>query len=515
MDLKKNISMFREYVKTKYKYAQIFSNQVSTFAERDFRSSVFKIKSDLAHDFDKDEVLYIPINLWRAITRAYTDYVIGMWYNVDFWSDELNGQFTEIDDAIRLQKKLNNTADIQSSIGYCVVRARKRDTDKYPRMEIIPVNNYCANMDWLNIGDEFEDIKEHFVFSVVDEWFGWRKYFYVDRYEKNENGEGWTGYYGEKWKYTADFILKERFEEWVEEPLERLPLFLFNNDLTNIHVVEEDGLKKKRNYYGDIPRYFNQSDYVDLADLLQEINDRWSQISVEFIKNLKSKLSVPAWFASAQTAKMLKKKSEWKDEYAENPDYLVHNPWETPAQYITKDATYITTSINEYLPYLLKMISIVSGVPTSMLWSSIYSWWNNPVWTTEKEWQIFYSRVESKQLEIYSPLQKLFRQIMELYTWKKIEELPTIKFKKPTAYDIAERTNTAVTQLNAWIMSKESAMAFCMWYDDSEVAEEKERIAQEEKESYAKYKATFQTEKGDENLDEKKEDLDENLDEKK
>lgn len=500
--------MFREFVKTKYKYAQIFSNQVSTFAERDFRSNVFKIKSDLAHDFDKDEVLYIPVNLWRAITRAYTDYVIWMWYNVDFWSDEYNTALTEIDDWIRLQKKLNNTIDIQWSIGYSVVRVRKRENEKLPRMEIIPVNNYCANMDWLSIGDEFEDIKEHFVFSVVDEWF-WKKYFYVDRYEKNENGEGWTGYYWEKWKYTADFILKERFEEWTEEPLKRLPLFLFNNDLMNIHVVEEDGVKLKRNYYGDIPRYFNQSDYVDLADLLQEINDRGSQISVEFIKNLKSKLSVPVWFASAQTAKILRKKNKGEDEYAENPDYLVHNPWETPAQYITKDASYITASINEYLPYLLKMISVVSGVPASMLWSSIYSWGNNPVGTTEKERQVFYSRVESKQLEIYSPLQKLFRLLVELYTWKEIAELPTIKFKKPTAYDISERTNIVVTQMNAWIMSKESAMAFCMWYDDAEVEQEMEKINNEEKDSYAKYQATFQAKKEEEK---EEEDLDENLD---
>jgi hypothetical protein len=63
MDLKKNLSMFREYIKTKYKYAQIYSNQVSKFAERDYRSSVFKIKSDLAHDVEKDELLYIPVNL--------------------------------------------------------------------------------------------------------------------------------------------------------------------------------------------------------------------------------------------------------------------------------------------------------------------------------------------------------------------------------------------------------------------------------------------------------------------
>ena len=50
-------------------------------------------------------------------------------------------------------------------------------------------------------------------------------------------------------------------------------------------------------------------------------------------------------------------------------------------------------------------------------------------------------------------------------------------------------------------------MAFCMGYDDSEVEEEKTKIAEEEKDSYAKYQATIQ-----QNLDENKEDLDENLD---
>lgn len=504
MDVKKNLSMFREYIKTKYKYAQIFSNQISKFAERDYRTSVFKIKSDLAHDLEKDEVLYIPVNLWRAITRAYTDFVIGMWYNVDFWSDELNEKFVEIDDWIKLQKILNEAIDIQSSIWYCVIRCRKRENDDFPRVEIIPVSNYCANMEWLSIWDSFEDIKEHYVFSVVDEWTGGKKYFYVDRYEKNENWKWWTGHYWEKWKYTANYVLSEKYEEWTEEPLEKLPLFLFNNDLTNIHVVEQtDSNKTRRDYYGDIPRFFNQSDYVDLADLFQEINDRWSQISVEFIKNLTSKLSVPAWFASAQTAKNLRNKAKWEDDFSENPDYLVHNPGETPAQYITKDATYITVTLEQYFPHLLKLVAIISGVPASMLGASLYGGWNNPVWTTEKEYSTFYSRIEKKQLEIYSPLQKLFRMLVSL-DWKEIAELPTIKFKKPTAYDIAERTNTAVTQMNAWIMSKKSAMMYTMGYDDSEAEEQLKEIQQEERDSYAKYQAAF----------EKKEDMNEKVDKK-
>ena len=497
MDLKKNLSMFRDYVRTEYKYAQIFSNQISKFAERDFRSKAFVIKSDLAHDFEKDEYLYIPVNLGRAITRTYTDYVIGMGYNVDFGSDEVNERFTQIDDAIKLQKTLNNAIDMQSAIGYCILRARKRANDDYPRVEIIPTPNYCANMEGLSIGDGFEDIKEHFVFSVVDEGKG-KKYFYVDRYEKKENGEGWIGYYWEKWKYTADFILQDKIAEGVEEQLEKLPLFLFNNDLTNINVVEQDmNVKLKKDYFGDIPRYFNQSDYVDLADLLQEINDRWSQISVEFIKNLTSKLSVPAWFKQAQTAQALRKNKD--------PDFLVHHPWEQPAQYITKDASYITVSLNEYLPYLLKMVAIVSKVPASLLGASIYGWGTNPVWTTEKEYSMFYARVDSKQLEIYSSLQKLFRMIMEL-DGSTIKEMPAIKFKKPMAYDIAERTNTAVMQMNAGMMSKESAIAYTMGYDDSEVQAEMEKIATEERDSYAKYSAIREETKEEDNQEENKED---------
>jgi hypothetical protein len=59
---------------------------------------------------------------------------------------------------------------------------RVRSKNNKPRVEVIPVTNYCANMSGLMIGDGFEDIKEHLVFSVVKQELG--RVFYVDRYEK-------------------------------------------------------------------------------------------------------------------------------------------------------------------------------------------------------------------------------------------------------------------------------------------------------------------------------------------
>lgn len=120
MDFKKNLSQFREFIKQNHKYALIYSNSVSNYAAKSFRGEAFKIKSDLAHNVDKDEYLYIPVNIGRVITRIYTDFVIALGYNVDFGkgNDEANKKFVEINDAIKLQDKLTGGANNQSSIGY-------------------------------------------------------------------------------------------------------------------------------------------------------------------------------------------------------------------------------------------------------------------------------------------------------------------------------------------------------------------------------------------------------------
>ena len=506
MEFKKNLAPFREFIKKNHKNALIYSNNISKFAEKSFRGEAFKIKSDLAHNVNQDEYLYIPVNLGRVITRIYTDFVIGMWFAVDFWKDETNQKFVEISDKIQLQIKLNEAINNQSSIGYGLLRLRNKDGK--PRVELIPLPNYLANMDGLSIGDTFEDIKEHVIFTVQKDEDG-KSYFLVDRYEKE--GDVRRGYYKERRANNGNFILTERLlEAEEEETLESLPLYLFNNDLDNPHVVGNDEQIRhlQKDDIGEIPRYFHQSDYVDLADLFQEINDRGSQISVEFIKNLTSKMSVPAGFVNAQTVAALKKDAE-SNKFTKNPDFLVHNPGEEPARYIEKNAEYVKVSISDYMPYLLKLVGFLASIPTVLLANAIYGA-NNPVGTTEKEFTPFYSRVWKKQQMIYSSLQRLFKDLMYI-EWIKTD-LPTIRFKKPAAYDIGERTNTAVQQMNAGIMSKASAIAYTMGYDETEVQEELDKIQEEEQEAYKKYDSK-NIEFEDEDVDEKNENLDENLDE--
>ena len=67
MEFKKNLAPFREFIKKNHKNALIYSNNISKFAEKSFRGEAFKIKSDLAHNVNQDEYLYIPVNLCRFL----------------------------------------------------------------------------------------------------------------------------------------------------------------------------------------------------------------------------------------------------------------------------------------------------------------------------------------------------------------------------------------------------------------------------------------------------------------
>lgn len=146
---KKNLSAFRDYIKSKYRFAQMYANQLSKFGENNFRKKVFSIKSNLGNNDFQDEQLYIPINIARAVTRTFTNYVIGKGFSVDFGDDELNKLFVDIADNLKLQTLLNEAIDNQSCIGYSIIRVRSKDNT--PRVEIIPVANYLANMEGLTI----------------------------------------------------------------------------------------------------------------------------------------------------------------------------------------------------------------------------------------------------------------------------------------------------------------------------------------------------------------------------
>ncbi len=480
----KKTNPFKSVIKSKARFAQMFANEVSGFAENNYRKKVFSIKSTLSGDVYTDELLYMAINVPRKITRTFTNYVVGKGIKVDFGKKDINEKFVKMWDEQGRQQKLNTAIDSQSSIGYGVVRVRNRGEHDV-RIEHIPVTNYCADMSGLSIGDDFADIRTHYVFSVIT--IDSKHYFHCDRYTK-EGGKR-RGYYGERYTFNDKFLFDELVQSAeTEEELDFLPLFLFNNDLSNPHTAIDP---TKPTNEGNLSRYFHQSDYVDIADVVQELNDRSSQISVEFIKHLTSKMSLPQSFRENKSALALKRKADTQHRFDTKtvPDYFSHTVGEQPAQYITKDTQHLNTSIQNYIPLLMRYVSALSCVPQAMLGMEAMAG-NNPVGTTEKEFEAFYARVQAKQQLIYSPLQNLFKAVM-VFAGYANAPLPTIKFAKVETRDVGTKTDIASTQIALGIMSKKSAMQYTMGYDEKEIQEEIDQISAEEKEAYARSGGTI------------------------
>ena len=97
------------------------------------------------------------------------------------------------------------------------------------------------------------------------------------------------GFYG-KFEYSEDFDFNEKNSvgDIIDEELDFLPLFVMNNDIVN---DEDDDDTDNENYY--TTPYLGESDFRNIIDLIQDVNDRHTQISVEMIKHLGSKVSYP------------------------------------------------------------------------------------------------------------------------------------------------------------------------------------------------------------------------------
>lgn len=464
----------------------MYENKQSSFTDW-FRQKVFKIKAFLSWDKFKDEILYMCLNYPRLISHRFADYEIGWWFEVKYKNLDDTNKVIERKDFYNIQNKVYRTIVGKSQVGYSVVRIL--NVDWVPKFQRIPVEYYSVNVSWLSIGSDWEDIKEHNIISVEKvrngskntyDWFT-----HIDNYIKN-----WTKRIGTYSKFLFDPKFEFKATDLVKlkwsETLDYLPIFVFNNDIINDWLVDLKTIKNDPKSVGSYGRYFAESDYVDVADILQDINDRQSQISVEFIKHLTSKMSLPQSFIDSINNRQAKniirvgaeKSKEVNDilnQAVDNFEYITHSAWESEAKYLTKDGSMIDRAMKQISSHI-RNISAITTIPVYML-AIEESGNNRHLGTDNNEMDSFLNKVEQKRQNYYSTLQRLFAYVGLILHWK--YEMPTIKFHRFKAYDISDKATTAETLLNNQLLSKKSSMKFIWGWDDEEVQQEIDLINQE------------------------------------
>jgi len=326
-------------------FDQLLRNEASHFLAGNLRQDIFKVKSYLSNSARTDDFLYLNVNLVNLVATAFADFAVGGGVKIKIADPELQTVWDDIAEENNFGELIYQSMINQSVIGYSVLRTRLENENVV--LEEIPHEYYYPNVDELLLGQKpdthhivsLREGKKGEVSAIIQTY---QKMRAEDLDEETytqlgpiKNEIGWLYTRGTYLRTEHNFVLEgDLTAEW----LDFLPLTQVNNQCIS-------------------GEYFGESDFAPVLDLLEEFNDRITQISVQFIKHLNSKLALPESMGNALLN---------EEKSINEVEFFGYRAGENPPEYVENKNSLIPEA-QEYLDRLLRMISAIVQIPTSFL----------------------------------------------------------------------------------------------------------------------------------------------------
>lgn len=435
-------------VSRRSKFQKIYENEASHFVVWTYKSNVFNIKSYLSDKLEKDEYLYLTVNLLSLMANTTADYLIGDGIEISIDNEQAQEKWKEIADNNTLDELLYNIALTSGIYGYAIIRTRKDDEGNIV-LEEIPYDYYYPQIEWLFLGEEPRVI---YLISKINETLNSQvqSKAKIQSYTKQPNGKRLIEY--GLYKVSLDGVQYTLETELAPpEQIDFLNMYRFDN-------------RKASN------KYLWISDYGDVLDLLEEVNDRFTQISVQFIKHLNSKISLPEWVSALL---------QNKDKKVQNLEVFVHRQGEQPAQYIENHNSLIPEAQN-YIDKILKLIGAITQIPISFFWFE-EAGGAEKVEALRIRLTRFLKKIQRKQRVLELTLIKLVKQTL-VFAGVEWEFSVDIKFSDAMLKDLQQNTQMYIDLYNASLVSQHTAIANIFNRDDEMVTKEFKRMNDEQTE---------------------------------
>ena len=424
------------------KFNYLYKNELSKFVKKTYREELFDLKTYI-WDQNVSNVLYISVNITSLIVKAFADFAFWNWVNIKInkWEEEIkkvleDNYFEEI-----LYWAFIN----QSKNWYTVLRTRKDSNKDWERViiEEIPYQNFYFDTNY-------------------PIWKKPRWYLIASKYINENEEERWVMDYYElqedwKWKYTGwEWTVNETgatIEKInIEETLDFLPIVVIHNQKISDDIIW-------------------RSDIEEVLDLLEELNDRITQLSVTFIKHLNTKIALP----ESMLTYLEQKIEEWVITWWNELDMLWYQKDESKPEYI-ENKNYLIKDSMEYIDKILRLISAIVQVPTSFLWINEW-WWAEKVEALKIKMMRFLKKVERKQRMMKKWLIQLIKNVWRYLNYQDIEV--DIQFTEALPKDFETTAETYINLYNNWLVSKETAIKEIFNLEDEFAKAEIERIKQD------------------------------------
>lgn len=490
-----------------HQYISLYNSSNDPVQQLGYKA-LFQYKSFIRGKQD-ESCHYIKYNLYKIMAEISANCVVGLWYELDFIDEdfvgegdddkyvsgeEMNKNIIKYHEECDMHPKMLNAAKEQSYAGIGIMRLYKNKVGKW-KVAPLPIDNYfpwCAP----GIGETLQDINLHYVITTYQDDNDKTKYYsmlYEYRYNMEDDVRDMTV---EKHNFTnvnnlgLDKHITYNESTYIstisEERLPYLPIFFFNNDYTETYNQAMDttqfGVTSKLQTSFGIGR----PDWHCVKDIAEEINSTITNVSIELLSNIKSKMSIPK--AVSEKMNRDKKKAMAKqwiradqmgmlDRYSgmQKIDSWVnvffHEAGEQIAQYIQKDPSYLDRSFT-WLEKIFILVSSVTGIPKSDLGLE-ENVGGEKVGTSNNRRMTHIASCETKR-------KLITRTIAEMNYWIAVEQYGR-KWGRPkvTFTPLVDNRKDPVTVCNMyqkWLLSMETAIAEAMWYDAEQVKEEIDKI---------------------------------------
>lgn len=452
MDKIKIDPLFQEQVKKlNDKIQKVYESDASHFVKGNFRAEVFNIKSFLTKSRNKDQILYIPINTVGMAWGGFADFCVGDGIEVEIDDETAQEKWNEIAESNSFDEILYNAIIEQSVYGYGNIRTRLQDARVI--IEQIPYKYYYPELSNIYFGEDPKTI--HIISESMQA---------ENTIMKRESK-------AKIQTYTMIWDKREIVEKLCKKEIDGRKVISIESqetiDFLNIYRIDNKKLWD---------RYLWVSDFLDVLDLAEEVNDKVTQMSVEFIKHLRSKMSLPEGINKLIEAGG--KDSDGKPKlWVQDLDVFVHRQGENPAQYI-ENKNFLIAEARQHIILIVRLMSALVQCPSSFFGIDEQGS-EEKVEALKIKMMRFLKKVQRKQNAIKNTVKKIVKWSL-LLAGINTDLSVEVKFSDDILIDKQQMFENYVVLNEKGLLSKKSTM----WYVlDREVenVEKELLLLQEEK----------------------------------
>lgn len=425
----------REKITALGKYKKLYdNNQFSVLGLHEMIKKQYKNEKD---------IVYISHPIPSRISDFYGDFVAGDTEKMVISAEgEADKKFVdEIVYENDLKEKLSDFATTQSIAGYAWLYLWKDESDVYHVDEISPDQVFPQSDGSIIIGTYKSDPNDS---------LGQRLLMYVQHF-KMENED--CVIERSAWKTDDKGVITEQIALEVMGAILGRAL----EPVTRIDNIGELPFRKVSNGKND------KSDYSDIIPQMAEINERVTQNSTQFLKNMDAKMQLPAGMAD-------------EDGKVQPFDYILMDSKDQPnASYIVNQNPLISDA-REHIMHELKIIEMATGVP---MWALTKGTQPERVETLRIALFQAIRKTNRKRAKLKRAVQDLIRLAFKLNGTELTSDV-SIKFSDVLPVDETVQTDIETSKVTAGLSSKRSAIMRLDGVTEEEAQTELDRIKEEQ-----------------------------------